>query len=239
MNVFLYDVYLDKYKKSVKNVEEILNKLNLQGKIIYLKDVKNLKDLLSREIDNGAKTLISVGNNKTLNTIVNILANFSEKIPIATIPIGPQNSISASLGISDEKEACYVLSSRRIEKIKLIKANDLLFIKSFFIESKDTSIYINDSYRLFPQNNGSCFVYNLSPKEEPLKNIKISPQDDILNLYIETKPKSKTHLLAQKIEIKNDKKNGLIDDLIEIKTPVDIRPSDKTIEIIVGKERTF
>lgn len=33
MNIFIYDVYLDKYKKTVRNIEESLNKLNLQGKI--------------------------------------------------------------------------------------------------------------------------------------------------------------------------------------------------------------
>ena len=103
MNIFLYDEITDKYKKKIKRVEEELNRLSLQGKIIYLKNVKNLKESLLEEINNGAKTIISVGNNKTVNNIVNILANISDNIPISLIPIGPNNSIAESLGIKNEK----------------------------------------------------------------------------------------------------------------------------------------
>ena len=114
MNIFLYDDYLDKYKKKVRKIEETLNKLNLQGKILYLNNIKNIDTSLQNEINSGAKTIVVVGNNKTLNNIVNYLANISEKIPVAIIPVGPNNSIAESLGIIDEKEACYILSSRRI-----------------------------------------------------------------------------------------------------------------------------
>ena len=115
MNIFLYDDYLDKYKKKVRKIEETLNKLSLQGKILYLSNIKNIDSALENEINSGAKTMVIVGNNKTVNNIVNILANISEKIPISIIPVGPNNSIAESLGIINEKEACYILSSRRLK----------------------------------------------------------------------------------------------------------------------------
>ncbi len=239
MNIFVYDVFLDKYKKKVRKMEETLNTLNLQGKIIYLKNIKNLNDSLKNEVDSGAKTIVVVGNNKTLNIVVNILANFSEKTPVAIIPIGPNNSIAESLGIPNEKEACYILSSRRIEVLSLGSANENLFIRNVRINSKNTNIYINNSYKLFLENNGECFVYNIPPKENIINNIKIKPNDNILNLYIKIKPKSETHLLAENIEIKNNSEKGYIDDLIEIETPIKIKSSDKKITLIVGKERSF
>jgi diacylglycerol kinase family enzyme len=239
MNIFVYDDFLDKYKKTVRIIEENLNKLNLQGKILYLKNIKNLKEALQNEIGNGAKTIISVGNNKTANLIINILANFSEKIPLAIIPVGKENSIAQSLGITNEKEACFILSSRRIEKINLAEANNILFINRFFIKNKGTTAIINNSYDLAPQKSGEFFIYNLPPAEKIFENIQISPQDDILNLYIQIGAKNKTHLLIKEIEIKNNNENGLLDDLIEIKMPVQIKSSGKSIDLIVGKERFF
>jgi hypothetical protein len=239
MNIFIYDAYLDKYKKTVRNIEESLNKLNLQGKILYLKNIKNLKDAIINEIGSGAKTIISVGNDKTANSIINILANFSEKIPLAIIPVGPENSIANSIGVLNEKEACYILSSRRIEKINLAEANDSLFINNFFIKSKNTTAMINDSYELSPQKDGNLFIHNLPPKKRLFENIEINPQDNILNLCIETKPQSKTHLLIKTIEVRNDKEKGLLDNFIEINTPVRIKSSEKSISLIVGKDRLF
>lgn len=239
MNIFIYDVFLDKYKKRVKNIEKTLNKLSLQGKILYLRDIKNLQESIIKEINNGAKTIIAVGNNKTLNNIVNILANISEKIPLSIIPIGPENSIANSFGITDEKSACYVLSGRRIENIKLALANDVLFINNIFIKNKDTTLYINNSYKIIPQKKGSCFIYNLPPQKQIFNNIKIDPKDNILNLYIETKPKSKTHLLVEKIEIKNEQETAILDDIIKVQPPIKIESSNKIISFIVGKDRLF
>ncbi len=239
MNIFVYDVYLDKYKKTVKNIEETLNKLNLQGKILYLKNIKNLKESLISEIDNGAKTVVSVGNNETVNKIINILANISTKMPIAVIPVGPINSISRSLGIPNEKEACYVLSSRRIEKINLATANDTLFVHKFFIKNEKTRGLINNSYEISPLKKGEFFVYNIPPAKESPKNIKITPQDNILNLSISTKKEEKTYIPVNKITINNPKETGFLDDLIRIDSPIEIKSSDKSLDFIVGKERYF
>lgn len=239
MNIFVYDDFLDKHKKTVRVIEENLNKLNLQGKIIYLKNIKNIKEALQNEIENGAKTIISVGNNKTANTIINILANFSEKIPLALIPVGKDNSIAYSLGISNEKEACFILSSRRIEKINLAEANNTLFISNFFIKNKNTTALINNSYSITPEKNGDFFIYNLSPIEKIFKNIKINPQDNILNLYIKIGQKNKSHLLIKEVEIKNKEERGILDGIIKITPPIKIKISNKNINLIVGKERSF
>ncbi len=239
MNVFIYDDFLDKYKRKTKKIEESLNKLNLQGKIIYLKDTKNLKDSLLYEINNGAKTIISVGNDKTVNVIINILVNFSEKIPISIIPVGPNNSIAESLGIKNEKEACFILSSRRIEKIKLAKVNDLFFVHNFFIKNQGTLSYLDNSYKIKTDLKGFTFIYNIAPKTKIINQEEINPQDDILNLYIETKLKNKTHIKAKKIKIKNEEESGFVDNLIELSGPFEISGSEKEILMIIGKERSF
>ncbi|HPT08432.1 MAG TPA: diacylglycerol kinase family protein [bacterium] len=239
MNIFLYDDYLDKYKKKVRKIEETLNKLNLQGKILYLNNIKNIDTSLQNEINSGAKTIVVVGNNKTLNNIVNYLANISEKIPVAIIPVGPNNSIAESLGIIDEKEACYVLSSRRIENVKLITANNLLAIKDIYIAGKDVSLDVDKSYNLKLQKDGDCFVFNIPPKDEYLNDKTILLKDNNLNLYIKIGSKNKTYLKAKKIEINKTKEKAIIDNSIALETPLNIETSNKQIPLIVGKDRTF
>ena len=239
MNIFVYDGFLDKYKKTVRRVEENLNKLKLQGKIIYLRDVKNLKSSLESEINMGAKTIITVGNNETVNRIIGILSNISEKIPLAIIPVGPNNSIAQSLGISNEKDACYILSGRRVEKIKLAQTSSSFFINNAKIKSSGTSIYIDGSYKLFPQKSGECTIYNLPPEKPIFDHINVDPQDNLLNLCIDMGGKRKTHLLAKKIEIKNEKHKIVLDDSIEINCPEEMSISGNSIPLIVGKERKF
>lgn len=239
MNIFLYDDYLDKYKKKVRKIEETLNKLNLQGKILYLSNIKNIDNALQNEINSGAKTIVVVGNNKTVNAIVNILANISEKIPVSIIPVGPNNSIAESLGVTNEKEACYILSSRRLENINLSMANNHFFIKDIYIESKNTTLNIDNSYKMVFQKNGDCFIFNIPPKEEFLNDQKIEMKENILNLYVKIGSKSKTYLKTKKIEIENKEKDAIIDNSIKVKTPIFIEPTNKKILLIVGKNRTF
>ncbi len=239
MNIFLYDDYLDKYKKKVRKIEETLNKLNLQGKILYLSNIKNIDTALQDEINSGAKTIIVVGNNKTLNNIVNILANISEKIPVSIIPVGPNNSIAESLGIINEKEACYILSSRRLESINLSVANNHFFIKDAYIQSKNTILSIDNSYKMIFEKKGDCFIFNIPPKEEFLNDQKIEIKENNLNLYVKIGSKSKTYLKTRRIEIENKEEFAIIDNSIKIKTPILIELTNKKITLIVGKNRTF
>jgi len=239
MNIFIYDAFLDKHKKKVRIIEEKLNELKLQGKIIYLKDIKNLKDSINTEIQMGAKTIITVGDNKTVNNVVNILANISQEIPIAIIPVGKNNSIAESLGILNEKDACCILSARRIEKVRLAQASSNFFINNARIKNRNTKIHVDDSYEISTQNSGECFILNLPPNKQLFDHIKINPQDEILNIYIESGPKNKTHFLSKNIEIKNEKEKLLLDDSTEIPCPTKIFISEKSINFIVGKDRKF
>lgn len=238
MNIFLYDELTDKYKKKIKKTEEELNRLNLQGKILYLKNVKNLKETLLEEINNGAKTIISVGNNLTINNVVNILANISENIPVSLIPIGPNNSIAESMGIFNEKEACFILSSRRIENIMLAQANNKFFIENSYIKNEGSRIYINNSFKILTEKSGNSFFYNIPPKKY-LKKSSVNPKDKLIHLYIRTGLKNETHLSGENIEIKNEKEYLILDSSIQEVLPATIKISNKSIPFIVGKERSF
>ncbi|MGI6347628.1 MAG: diacylglycerol kinase family protein [Patescibacteria group bacterium] len=238
MNIFLYDEITDKYKKKIKRVEEELNRLSLQGKIIYLKNVKNLKESLLEEINNGAKTIISVGNNKTVNNIVNILANISDNIPISLIPIGPNNSIAESLGIKNEKNACFILSSRRIENLNVCQANESFFIEQATIKAQGSRIYIDNNFKISSDRKGEIFIYNIAPNNYPKKDL-VNPKNKTLHIYIKTGLKNETHISGKTIEVKNETEELILDGAINISSPIKINVTKKSIPFIVGKLRSF
>ena len=72
MNIYIYDDYLNKskYSRVLNRVEIRLTDLGLNGKIIRLGAIKNIRDVIQNEIKSGAKTIIAVGNNQTVNKII-------------------------------------------------------------------------------------------------------------------------------------------------------------------------
>src|SRR5680860_1204949 len=109
MHVYIYDDYLNKskYSKAVNRMEIRLTDLGLNGKIIRLAGIKNIRGAIQNEIKLGAKTIIAVGNNQTVNKIIGaiidteIYGDFQKKTLLGVVPIGDDNSIAVSLGIKD------------------------------------------------------------------------------------------------------------------------------------------
>ena len=111
MNIYIYDDYLNKskYSRILNRVEIRLTDLGLNGKIIRLGAIKNIRDVIQNEIKNGAKTIVAVGNNQTVNKIIgSVIDNelygfFQKNILFSIILIGEDNSIANSLGIKKEE----------------------------------------------------------------------------------------------------------------------------------------
>jgi len=143
MHVYIYDDYLNKnkYNKIINRIEIRLTDLGLNGKIIRLGGIKNIKSAIQNEVRLGAKTIIAVGNNQTINKIIgaiidnNIYGDFQKNTLLGIIPVGGDNSIAQSFGIKDEEEACNILLARRVEKIDLGLAGQHYFLNQAVIQS--------------------------------------------------------------------------------------------------------
>ena len=124
MNIFIYDSFLNqkKYDRLLARVETRITDLGLNGKISRLSPTRNVSETITNELKRGAKTIIAVGNNKTINQIINSLAG--SQAPLGIIPIGEDNNdIAKSLGIESIEAACDILSARLLVKIDLGLAN--------------------------------------------------------------------------------------------------------------------
>ncbi|PIT94551.1 hypothetical protein COT98_03100 [Candidatus Falkowbacteria bacterium CG10_big_fil_rev_8_21_14_0_10_39_9] len=240
MNVFIYDDFLKKHTKTVNNTEILLHKLNLNGKIVYLESIRNINDLIRDEVNNGAKTIIAVGNNKTINKVLNgMMSGDNQNIALGIIPIGNNNSIAQTCGIRNEKEACEILLARRIEKIDIGYANKIHFIANAKIKAKGAIIKIDD-FSIDQTENGEIIIINLPDKKCSTQNILANPQDGQLNLLINNGGKKYGLLSVQTMELENDREEKLIlDESVAIDTPAQIGIGDHQISLIVGKKREF
>ena len=247
MNIYIYDDYLNKskYSRILNRVEIRLTDLGLNGKIIRLGAIKNIRDVIQNEIKNGAKTIVAVGNNQTVNKIIgSVIDNelygfFQKNILFSIIPIGEDNSIADSLGIKREEEACNILLARRVKKVDIGIVNNYYFLDKATIPCQDTIIEIAGEYSIESQEKGLVSIFNLKSGASDDKNLKINPIDGKLDLYIKNKNKELSFISTKKIKITNPNYPLLLDGIIEIKTPADIGIISGKLNVVVGKDRSF
>jgi len=244
MHVYIYDDYLSKgkYHKTINRLEIRLTDLGLNGKIIRLGGIKNIKGAIQNEIKLGAKTIIAVGNNQTVNKIIgaiidtDLYGDFQKKTLLGIIPIGDDNSIATSFGIKNEAEACNILLARRIEKIDLGLVGKHYFLNQASIQSSGTTIVINN-YSIETGEKGEIKIINLLSDNDT--GIKSNPHDGLLDIYIKTRKKDKTCLTAKKLTITSSENKLLIDGVMEVETPTDVEIMKDRVNVIVGKNRMF
>ncbi|MEA2088832.1 MAG: diacylglycerol kinase family protein [Patescibacteria group bacterium] len=258
----------NKYQKILHRIENRAVDLGINGKIERASMLINPEKLILDNIKKGAKTIIAVGNDKTVDKIINIAA--TEKITVGIIPIGKKNKIAKTLGIPEGSLACDILSQRRVQNLDLIKINNKYYLSNLMINAKNAEIICENEYKInLLKKQGQIYIYNLANKNEIKKMFKLNqnidnyfnPNDGLLDLVI--KP-TKQNLISKvlKIIIKNNpdkikdvsiipvkkikinSKNGkpLIinceNDNI-VKTFLDVEISSQKLNIIVGKNRKF
>jgi len=219
-----------------------LTDLGLNGKIIRLGGIKNIKGTIQNEIRLGAKTIVAVGNNQTVNKIIgaiidnDIYSDFQKKTLLGIVPIGNDNSIASSFGIKNEEEACNILLARWIEKIDLGLIGDRYFLNETTIEGLGTIIDLGD-YSLEVAEKGTVRIINLLSDKENL--INSNPHDGLLDIIIKTKKKDQTILKLNKFIVTNATEQLLIDGVIEVKTPAEVSVDRDKVSVIVGRDRLF
>ncbi len=244
MHVYIYDEYLNKpkYNRAINRLEIRLTDLGLNGKIIRLGGIKNIKGTIQNEIKLGAKTIIAVGNNQTVNKIIGsiidteIYGDFQKKTLLGLDPIGDDNSIATSFGIKNVDEACNILLARRVEKIDLGLVGNYYFLNQASIQSAGTSLEIND-YTLAIEEKGEVRIINLlnNPKEK----IKSNPHDGKLDILIRTRTRDESFITVEKVTINNPNEKLIVDGVFELETPVEVGIMKDKVSVIVGKERMF
>lgn len=251
MHVYIYDSFLNqkKYDNELARIETRITDLGLNGKIDKMGLMKSAKATVEQELKRGATTIIAVGNDQTINQVINAMVG--SQVPLGIIPIGEKNNtIAETLGIEIGVTACNTLSARRIESLDIARAGKTYFLTSATIDYKNTILEIKKNYTIEVMEEGIIYAVNLATKNISLpKNVLSNPNDGQLELFIKTKEKKKLlsssknspSIFSLKNFIINNTKNKplIVDGMVEVPTPAEINIEDEKINFIVGKNRRF
>lgn len=234
MYVYIYDETISdgRYDKLLHKVEKRLTDLGLNGKTIRLGITKNLKTAIDDEIRQGAKTIVAVGNDRTVSRVINVIANNQtdekHRICLGIMPIDEKFSRLAKIfGIKNPNDACEILLSRRLETFSLASVNDGFFIFDSRAELNEAVLEIDKKFIIQP----------IKPTTLEIKN---DPTDRNSDKKMSLKMKEKdteSSLFFQEAILVNKENPLIIDGALEVKTPAKITLSDEKIRIIVGKDR--
>jgi len=246
MHIYIFDYFLNqkKYEATIAKIETRLTDLGLNGKNCHIGPLRSLKSIVKEELRNTPKTIVAVGNNNTLNQLINATLEEDNNITIGLIPVGDNNSIAGALGIADEDQACNVLAARLIEAVSLGKINDQYFFTSAQITNQETIMEIGGKYTIEPTGPGTINIINL---DVSASNPKINPKDALLEVLVSVVKKGVlkntvdvSFIQTNRIIVNNlIHKNFIIDESIEVRTPAEITVAKEKLKIIVGKERVF
>lgn len=249
MNIFIYDSFSNqkKYERLLARLETRITDLGLNGKIFRLSPTINIQGTINSELKRGAGAIIAVGNNKTINQVINSLAG--SQIPLGIIPIGENdNNIAKSLGIESMEAACDILSARLIVKLDLGLANQTYFLSNVSINNQGTVIDTNKNYTIETKDKGLIYVFSLIGEQiKPPPKVKFIPDDGFLELVINiyghknffAKQDHQSIFKIKKITIHNLKHQLTLDGAIALTTPAEITVVKKHLNVIVGKNRNF
>ncbi len=246
MYYYIYDAYLadKKYQQTLAKIETRLTDLGISGKINRLSFSKNIGQILKEEVKRGLKTIIIVGNDKTVGSILNLLPDIS--IPLGIIPVGNDNAIAHTLGIFDHEMACEVLASRIVERVDVGMINNYYFLTSLSIDNQSVILGCENSYFVeITDTNHSIEIINLDTKGG------CSPIDGQLDTYFKQKKQklwrqqvtSTSHLQQQHLTVTSTSDQSVSitinDEQKIIKTPATISILPRKLRLIVGKNRDF
>lgn len=241
---YFYDSFLNekKYQATLAKTESRLMDLGINGKISKLSILKDIDQIILNEVNQGVKTVVIVGNDKTIGEVTNIIADLD--VTIGIIPIGDNNRIARLLGIPEGDAACDVLSARIIEKMDLGYINGNYFFTSLEFDGESANLNCDNNYFLsFDGKNNLITINNLSIADStPIKS-----NEGLFSIQIRHTQKSffksqstNSYLKAQKINISSEGKSIPIfmnDERKVIKTPAEVLIIPQKINMIVGKNR--
>lgn len=267
MYYYIYDQFLNqkKYDKILAQIESKITDLGIKDRIIKMSILKSVTELVTDALRKGAETLVVAGNDQTVHQLVNLIAG--REVVLGIIPIGEHNSIANFLGLKDPTLACEIIAARKIESINLGEINGDYFVHSIKVHEPSLKLECNNKFSITSLSpNDIISIYNFAPEIIlPLNtwgNRKFfNPQDNFLEVVVEPKnektfykkilkPLLKDNKNSQpesvfrvkKVNIKNPTGRSsavIVDNFKVLKTPLEVKISDKKLRVIVGRERKF
>ena len=246
MYLYIYDSCLKdkKYKNLINKIENRIIDLDIKGKTLHLNLLKNINNFINTEIDQGAHTVVIIGDDKTFSHALNSI--ISKNIVVGYIPVQNKSLFGQMFGIPSGELACNVLSGRIIKEIDVGEINKKYFLHSLKIEKANEVIIKIDNFEIKAEPGNQIIIKNFNSNELNVEN-KTNPTDGILDLFIEKQGnifhKNAKHTLLTSKEIniiaKTESVPIILDDYQIINTPTKVSVAKEKLKIIVSSNRQF
>lgn len=248
MYFYIYDNFLTekKYQIFLSRLETKITDFGMAGKIARMSVLKNLKSSIIESIGNGVKTIVVVGNDKTLNQAINLIDDLN--VTIGFIPIGPDNHIKDILGIPEGEAAIDILSARLTRDIHYgLINNKYRFLTYLEMPGDNATINCDNSFSVTVADKNDIITVSNIYYGEYDTDLPITNNQDKLNIIVKAassslfkhKIEKNSYFQVNDLRIQSPKPLPilLIDEKIILKTPVNISSSKHPLKIIVGKNR--
>ncbi len=259
MYYYIYDSFLNtkKYQKQLERIEMRLADLGIRGKTRRLTILHHQRDVVEECVRNGAKTIVFVGNNRSIALAIDTLAKHD--VAVGLIPMGDanDNGIARSLGIPPGELACDVLSRRTIARLDLGKIG----IHNFLTSAEATVATFackgpRNAFVIRPTTaRATLTIVNLEQQYAGAMPVtKSNPRDGILECVITDATSSlresfglrskikKTPSVFPVVELHIEEPVGgqiTLDNCRSVKLPAVVTVAPQKLRVIVGRERRF
>lgn len=177
---YIYDDFLAdrRFERELAAFETRLNAFDLAGRIGRMSLFRSARDLVEGMVDQGASTVVIVGNDGTLDKTMWFLPDLP--VTIGYIPLVGPSAVGRLLGITEGPDACNVLAARLIETLDMGRLDDRYFLTEVTLPLTTAVLNVEGRYKVAPINGGSMAIRNLGgiadPKDGMLEAV-ITPYD--------------------------------------------------------------
>lgn len=247
MYFYLYDSWLQdrKYQTEIAKIEARLNALGIRGRSEKITILKNIHEAVREGIKRGATTVVLVGNDKTITTVLPDL--LETNVAIGVIPLGEPQTIANFLGIPLGAAACDVISRRVVERVDVGQANNQYFLLNAELPF-GASVQCDGQFSVSSDEPGNRMVItNLetsgrvsNPADGRLELVISSPQKSGWGPFGKSNEEASVFPIRQaKVTTRTGQAQLLLDGQVTVATPLTLTLAKKKLAIIVGRQRQF
>jgi diacylglycerol kinase family enzyme len=242
---YFYDAFLQdrKHERELAALETRLTDLGIMGKITRLALFRDSLEVIRDEIDEGAQTLVAVGDDNTFRKAIEAVGD--SRTVLGYLPVNTKSVLADLLGIPTGVAACDVLSARLVQDIDVGEINGRRFLHAVECEAVDPVISCEDAFTISVAGKASIAIRNLAFPDDAGTT---DPTDGKLSIIIRQSRFSlfgSKHSLS-KLSFKRSQVfterhvNMLLDGGEKIQAKeFDIRAIPGRLRLVTGKSRKF
>ncbi len=179
---YIYDDFLadPRFQDALATLETRLASLGLSGHVGRLTLFRSAKELVEGFVAQGAKTIVAVGNDNTVNKLMWFLPDLP--VVLGYLPLAEPSGMARLLNIPIGLDACSALSARLIETLDMGKINDRYFLTEAVFENTRAQLNVENSYKLSLASGGSIMIRNLGTMDK--YNFQSDARDGLLEAVL-------------------------------------------------------